>query len=437
MNGCISNTTVKSIPVQFPLEPTEVTCGPGVGEVLFTWEIPLMVSGFEVNVLTGQTGGVFTANSFSISGLGEDEEVTIELLTMPEDPICGEFVSTFISCVSLSCVPPSIELSADQIACANDENITIEATITSGETGSGMFSGPGIIDTENGIFDPETANIGINTILYTFTSDAADCVGSKTISIEVFDVPTSSYIQDKETMCISEQLNLEYNGTPGAEFFIWNFEDGTGSGLLTNQDVIFDSPGLKNISLQVAKDGCDSEVFSSTVLVEPELDEISIVCDTAGVDFLEFSWNEVAGVSLFEIKIDDNLPFFTPNTSIVIDNLQEDQTVIISVTSLSNSICPETSDTLSCTTMITVDAEDVPLYEIKVYPNPVINILYLDNPERRTISYDLFSILGQSMKKGAGSVESIEMFEIPPGVYVLRIQDVDTKQIRDFRVIKG
>ncbi|MEM9544704.1 MAG: T9SS type A sorting domain-containing protein [Bacteroidota bacterium] len=437
LNGCISNTTTKSIPVKFPLEPTEVTCVPGVGEVLFTWEIPLNVSGFEVNVISGQTGGVFTANSFSISGLDEEEEVTIELLTMPVDPICGEFVSTFISCTSLNCIPPEIELSADQNACADDNTITIDATITSGETGSGMFSGPGIIDAINGVFDPGTANIGINTILYTFTSDVADCVGSKIISIEVIDVPTSSFIQDKDTMCISDELNLEYNGTTNADFFLWNFDGGIGSGQLTNQDVIFDSPGLKNLSLQVTKDGCDSEVFTSTVLVEPELGDLTIVCDTAGIDFLQFSWNEVEGVSIFRVQIDNNLPFFSTDTSIIIDNLEEDQTVTISVSSLSTSICPEPNASLSCTTLVTVNTEDAGLSKIKVYPNPVMNRLNVKNPEHLNLSYNILSTLGQSIKKGSVVDEFIDMSNLPPGIYMLRVQEFDSKQISDFRIIKG
>ncbi len=438
INGCISETTTKSISVKFPLEPTAVTCNPSVGEIEFTWEIPLMVSGFEVNVISGQTGGVFTANSFTISGLGEGESVTIELLTMPEDPICGEFVSTLITCVSLTCIPPEIELSADPSAvCVDGDNISITATIVSGEPGVGTFTGPGIIDATSGIFDPSMANIGINTILYTYTSDIADCVGSKTISIEVFDLPIASFVQDVDTMCITDELNLTYDGTPNTESITWVFDGGIGSGLLTNQEVTFDSPGLKTISLQVIKDGCTSDVFSSSVLVEPEIEAVNIFCDTVGVDFAIFSWNNIDGVSLFEVQIDNNPPFFTPNTTITVDELNADQTVTLRVTSLSSTTCPGSTSTVMCTTMMSVGIEDDLLSEIHIYPNPTQGLLFLEGIDGQNLTFELYSILGNVVLDGKIIGETINLSLVPAGVYMLKITDKNANRFKDFKIIKG
>ncbi len=437
INGCPSNSTVEVISIKIPLTPTAVNCDPSVGEVEFTWEIPLMVSGFEVNVLSGQTGGIFTSNSFTVSGLEEGEAVTIELLTMPEDPICGEFVSTIITCVGLACFSPEIELSADQNVCEDDDNITIDATITSGETGTGIFTGSGIIDATNGIFDPSIANPGINTIIYTFTSDVADCVGSSTISIEVFESPVSSFTQDSDTLCITDELSLNYTGTPNAETFDWSFDDGVGSGLLTAQKVIFDSPGIKTISLQVSKNGCSSNFFSTTILVDPEIDDLTIQCDTTSTDFVTFSWNAISGVSLYEIIIDDNPPFFSPNTSITIDDLEEDQEVSISITSLSNTSCPGTTDTNICKTAKTpVSVNDQSLLQINVFPNPVQGLLFFEGVEDKNLSFELYSILGTIVNNGFVKSKSIDISLVPIGIYMLRVTDEKNKLHRDFKIIK-
>ena len=437
VNGCLSNTTEKSIPVQIPLTPTEVMCIPSIGEVVFTWEIPLMVSGFEVNVLSGQTGGVFTATSFTVSGLDEGEEVIIELLTKPEDPICGQFVSTNISCTASDCMPPTIELEADQSVCVDGDNITIDVAIVSGETGNGIFTGLGIIDATNGIFNPSLANIGFNTVLYTFTSDIADCVGTKTISIEVFDLPVSSYIQDQDTMCVTDILSLDYTGTPNADDFNWDFDDGEGSGLITAQNVIFSSAGLKTISLEVIKDGCVSNTFTSTVLVESENEEVFVQCDTLSYDFVTFTWNNVAGVMLYEIQIDNKPTFFTFNTSVIVDELEESQAVTITVTALSVTSCPRPIGSITCTTSkMPVSVVNEVLSNISLYPNPVQDLLFLDGIESRELSFSLYSIVGKNVKYGALGNESIDVSRIPSGIYILRIADQESRLYKDFKVVK-
>ena len=437
-NGCQSNQTIKSINVVAPLTPTQVACTSSLGEIIFSWEIPLMVSGFEINVLTGQTGGIFTANSFTIAGLSEGETVTIELLTKPEDPVCGEFVSTLVTCMASDCIPPTLELEAESSVCVDDDNITINATVTSGETGTGVFSGPGIVDDTNGVFDPSLANIGINTIVYTFTSDVANCSASESITIGVFDLPIASFNQDLDTMCIIDELNLEYSGTASAETYDWNFDGGQGSGLLTNQQVTFNSSGLKTISLQVTKNGCTSTVFSSTVFVEPELEDVNIQCDSISTDFLIFSWNNIAGVSLFEITIDSDPSFFSSNTSITVDNLEEEQFVSIIVTSISDTSCPGSTNSLSCiTTKTPVSVESEVLANVKLYPNPVQDLLFIEGVSSgQKLSFELYSIIGTSLSKADIKDQPVDLSNYPTGIYIMRISEVDSGLYKDYKVVK-
>jgi len=438
-NGCPSNTVEKNISVKSPLSPTEVMCSSTVDEIIFTWEIPLNVNGFQVNVLSGQTGGVFGPNSFSISGLDENEEVTIELLTIPDDPICGEFVTTIISCSSQSCTPPEIELSAISALCVTDNSITIQADIVSGEPGTGIFTGPGITDAINGIFDPTIANIGNNTIFYTYTSDAGACQATASITISVFDQPVAAFVQDLDTMCILDTLNLNYSGTPNVSTLTWNLSDGQGSGLLTNQNVIFPSSGLKTISLQVEKDGCISEPVSSAVLVEPAIGDLVVQCDTAGTDFITFSWNDLDNIGVYLINVDDDPQFFTMDTSVTIEGLNEEQEVNILVTAVSSNACPGNGAASMCTTMKTISvsvSDDQDLSDWKIYPNPARDLLYIDHAPELRWSYQVFSILGERISVARTTSNALDLTPLPSGIYLLRIVDQESRLYKDFKVIK-
>ncbi|MDF1696858.1 MAG: SdrD B-like domain-containing protein [Saprospiraceae bacterium] len=435
LNGCISNKTEKTVAVDVPIEAPLISCMASIGQVTFTWDIPAGTAGFEVNVLSGQMGGVLDNNSFTITGLSEGENVQIELLSFPENTICGDFVSTSASCISQDCTAPVVVLESLSSVCVDGDPLTISATITSGESGTGVFSGPGIIDEVNGVFDPSLANIGINTILYSFVSDIGDCEGSAMISIEVFNLPVASFTQDPDSLCITDDLSLVYTGTVNASLD-WDLGGGIGFGLLTNQTVEFTSPGLKEITLQVTKDGCVSNVASSTVLVEPELESLNVVCDTAGTDFLIFSWNEITGVSEYEVKVDNNPSIFSSNTSITVSGLEENQVVSIAVTSISNTSCPGSTSFQMCITGMSVSTAESILDGVTVFPNPLQNKLYVESSAFIDISYDLYSLLGIRVKSGRIENGSVDFSFLPQGVYIIRLWDVKTNSHRDLKIVK-
>ena len=251
------------------------------------------------------------------------------------------------------------------------------------------------------------------------------------------EIPTSAFVQNADTICITDVLDLDYTGTPNANTYNWSFEDGTGSGLLTDQMVVFNSPGLKTISLQVIKDGCISEVTSSSVLVEPELDPVTVQCDTAGTDFITFSWNAIDGVTLYEVTVDNNPTIFSPNTSITIDGLDELQTVTIEVASLSNTSCPGSSATSSCTTQMSVSTETpLALAGISIYPNPVQDVLFFEGIETRRVAYQLYTVTGEKVKQGDILSDNIDISTLKHGIYILRISEKQNGTFKDFKVVK-
>ncbi|MDQ3048843.1 MAG: gliding motility-associated C-terminal domain-containing protein [Bacteroidota bacterium] len=104
--------------------------------------------------------------------------------------------------------------------CSNAPNMTLVTSLS-----GGFWSGPGIIDSVSGLFDPDSAASGPNTIIY---STVGPCAEADTISITV--IPSSSPAWTAPaSMCNDAptvNLNTLITGTPGGT---WSGTGVTGS----------------------------------------------------------------------------------------------------------------------------------------------------------------------------------------------------------------
>ena len=356
ISGCLSTITIETITVIPPIAAPTINCNPNTGEVSFTWDdIPDATFGVEVTSISTITGmlheGVLNGTTYTVTGLDDGETVTI-ILTIFTNDACQMISFASPGCTSQDCIAPPIMLEADSTSFCLDENsgvATITATILSGETGTGVFSGPGIVDSINGIFDPDSAMIGINTITYIFmTDDVVPCIGNGTTQIEVNETPVASFTSDVDTICISDQFNLNYDGTSGASTYTWDYGDGgTGSGGPT-PSVTFDSPGEKTIRLIVEKDNCESESVTVDLFVQPLLPEIVVNCSMQDLDEVGFSWNDIPGATGYLVSVNGNAPFETTNTTYNESGLSPNDVVTITVTVLTDSKCPGSMDSAEC-----------------------------------------------------------------------------------------
>ena len=72
--------------------------------------------------------------------------------------------------------------------------------------------------------------------------------------------------------------------------------------------------------------------------------------------------------------------------------------------------------------------------QIQVYPNPVTDFLFIDLDKTEGEILEMYNILGQPVRRKAmkGSKERLNVSDIPPGIYLIRIETSDgilTKQI--------
>jgi gliding motility-associated-like protein len=90
---------------------------------------------------------------------------------------------------------PTIQFDAMQGVCKDVPAFQItEASVVNGLPGTGTFSGPGV--SSSGLFNPAAANVGTNTIRYTFNANNG-CSSYKDQTIEVYPVPTANAGPDK------------------------------------------------------------------------------------------------------------------------------------------------------------------------------------------------------------------------------------------------
>lgn len=151
--------------------------------------------------ISGTSGGVFTIdNGGSINA------------TTGEVDLAGSGAGTYT--ITYTTTGPCPDVSTVTITITSPADATITqvgpfcdydaAVILQGANSGGIWSGPGIVDSLTGEFDPAAANVGTNTITYTIGGSCGDI---QTIDIEVYPTPTVSTIGDTSIQ-LGESIDL-------------------------------------------------------------------------------------------------------------------------------------------------------------------------------------------------------------------------------------
>ena len=510
-SGCLSDAITKNIEVIEPLVPTTIICQTTINDILFVWEEEPGVT-YDVEIFTGQTGVFEGNNSYRVSGLNGGDIVTLELSQTQTNGICEDPVSTMISCEAQDCPFISILLSSNQNTfCENTPGQTqINAVVTSQVNGSGTFSGPGIVN-PNGLFDPLTAEVGVNTITYSYidengcseietidltvlnaptaditTNNATICIGGfvtlnyngsqdvdsynwqnseltidgvpnptltfqtvgvktifltvtkdgcvseqASIDIEVLASPVASFTLSSDTICLSEEVQLQYTGSGGVNNYAWNVGVGNVDNV-PNPSVSFIFPGEKTIELIVSNGECISEVFRKTLIVEAPLSPLNIACSPSN-GVIQFSWNNVEGASIYLISVNGNTPISTTNTIFNVNNLGSEELVEIIIEAVSDGNCPNVTASLSCTTLINSIADN-DIIPIKLYPNPAGNLLFLENVLKND-RFSIFDLNGRQQLKGIFS-KSIDVTDLITGLYFIKLEDEKGGNVQVLKFVK-
>ena len=136
----------------------------------------------------------------------------------------GGCVSDPASTVVVVNTRPTVEAGDDEGACID----AAAFNLTGGSPLGGTWSGTGIIDADDGTFDPATAGVGNHTITYTY-ANGNGCTNSDTKTVTVYARPAASASSNSP---VSQGATIQLTGVPdGMATYSW-----TGPGGWTSSD---------------------------------------------------------------------------------------------------------------------------------------------------------------------------------------------------------
>ncbi len=346
-NGCVSNVATQSIVVDEPLIPTVITCSSTVNSVSFSWDEVAGANNYFVNVLTGQTG-VQNGTTYQIDNLSPGEFVEIEV-TAEGNTVCGPIIMTG-DCVAQNCPPVTVDLEPINNVCltSTTQPIQLDATTIGGMgTGTFTFSGSGVSNT--GIFDPQMANLGTNVLSVEYAEGT--CSYAAIINVEVNQTPTATF-DVSNAICLTENAFVAYSGNAtNNATYNWDFD----VGIIVNgsnagpYEIVFNSIGVKTISLSVEENGCTSTIETKQVQIDQELSPPVISCAPTFGE-ISFQWTADPNVQDYQVQVLNGPNGVLNGTVYTVSGLAPGEDVSIEVIGISANSCPSTAATvISCT----------------------------------------------------------------------------------------
>ncbi|MEL6669083.1 MAG: gliding motility-associated C-terminal domain-containing protein, partial [Bacteroidota bacterium] len=275
-NGCTSSAAYQFEAFAPPALP-QVNCTSTTASVIFDWP--------ETDGYTYQVNGEpWNGGPYQVDGLVPEQEVTISLAVSTEGP-CTPVTQTY-QCATEACPPISVELTTDlsQAFCANDLpgqpiQLGIEIIGDDSQLGNGSWSGPGLIDINQGIIDLAQANLGLGEHIYTFTYQWSNCSYSTAQSLRIAAPPIVDAGEDQIVGCDFEQIDLLGEASSLSQI-VWLDASGQQIGSALNQPIT--ETGLYQIRATDPETNCFAldQVLVSEIEDQPEDVEITINPET-------------------------------------------------------------------------------------------------------------------------------------------------------------
>ena len=247
-------------------------------------------------------------------------------------------------CTAENCPAVAIDLAAPSTSyCSND--ITVPSQLTANVmggagTGTGTWSGPGIINPVDGTFDPQAANLGVITYSYM----EGPCMYNEVIDITIFESPTANFIASSP-ICEGDVITITFDGTAEASAnFNWDFDGAdviSGSGV-GPYELSWSNGGQKTLALSIEQNGCPSNAFTANVQVDTPLDVPNISCSST-TNSITYDWTAIAGAVEYIVN---GMP--QAGTSFTATGLNQGETFTIQVVAGGNGACGNSFNDETC-----------------------------------------------------------------------------------------
>lgn len=358
--NCISPAQVIDVVVDPELNPANFMCTSTQTSITYSWTVDPN-SMYSINDITMLGTGDLDvlAGTYTITNLTQGDVTQVELIVTSLNA-CPGFTES-ASCTANPCPTYDITISPDNIPviCPTTPAFNYSATVLTGGNpamgGTGVWSGMPGLDANTGGVDPSAIVAGSFTISYDYTDDNG-CTGQASIDVEVIN-PVAEIFAGS-VICEDDVLTVSAGAIPGGStVYDWDLDGGInvtpiGAGPF---DVMWDNPGVYNITLTIIVDGCTTNTATHQVTVDPSVELPSIDCSPT-LDAITFFWDAVDNASGYQIILDGN-PSTQTDTFITATGLMEGDVITIEVTALSASSCPDAGP-------VSIDCSPVPCPDI-------------------------------------------------------------------------
>ena len=217
--GCTASES-NTIGVEKPLDIPDISCNATTSEIIFSWNDIPEADDIEVTLING-AAGIESPFMYAVSNLmAGGDSVTIQVSAVGPPP-CGNSVSTK-TCYTDACPPLSVNILPVEDICLypGTQQVELQGTLDNFDL-PGEWSGNGIIDQENGIFDPNHVDVtnGENILYITFTDD--NCLYKDSIAVNVYEIPAIDAGLPAEINCSNSEVELVSNGNSNLDYS-WN-----------------------------------------------------------------------------------------------------------------------------------------------------------------------------------------------------------------------
>lgn len=264
-------------------EPPIVSCGEnGLDFTTFNWTHPDENAIFTYTLATNPLPNITDENTLIVNDLLPNQAVNLQIRTLGDNG-CGDSETIEFACFAAPCDTITLQVTPVDPVCLGLDNPPQELIVNipdSVNLVSAIWSGDGIINSFDGIFDPTSGSLELGFALVTFEGrDSLGCPYLARTDIPINEQPNANAGLDQILNCQTPMIELSQDE---AGNFLTAYQWSTVEGeILTNSfSVTVDSAGA--YVLEVANGAC---VNTDTVVVTSNI--VFPVAD-AGIDQLIF-----------------------------------------------------------------------------------------------------------------------------------------------------
>ncbi len=330
--SCTSAVFAQQVQVDEQLAEPSIVCSATTDGVVFTWNT---VPGATDYTAIG-TGGVQTSDTtFTFTGLDPEEPVSIQL-SVNGNTSCP-LPAVEADCAALPCPQLSVAIAPVSPIClvAGTPTVTLVGNVNGVGIAAGTrtWSGLGIVDATQGIFDPNVAGGGLHEI--TCVYQQVNCSYEATTVIEIVAQPTADAGPDRLITCWESDQEVQLGGplTTSSNNIVhqWTAANGAFPGDATARYPTVSVAGLYTLTVTNTALGCsdvdDVLVMSTQSTPQPEVGLEPINCGYNGKDANMTVTNVTGGIEPYLYSLND-APFVSDNVFAFLEAGDYDLTVM-------------------------------------------------------------------------------------------------------------